>query len=124
MTKKDCLKWAQALINGEFKKLTGKMSNSRNINEKPMACCCLGVANEVLAGGDFSDRVRGTAEWLSINGVFKSGANPVIFGVVASRLNDGYNFSSIMGIDRRGLTHEEIGILLLLAIETGEYKNI
>jgi hypothetical protein len=123
MKKKDCLTWAEALINGEFEKLRGAMSDAEVESNKPTACCCLGVANEVLLKDSLCDRLSNVAYSLSAKGVFKSGANPRIFGIEASVINDGdYHHDCPVGDE--GLTHEQIGILLLLAIETGEYKNI
>ena len=119
MRKNDCLKWAKALMNGKHEKLRGRMSNSRNFNETPTAMCCLGVANEEFKVNGYElDRLRGKAFRLSGADVF-SDNNPQIFGVSASVINDG---SPIVG--EEGFTHEQIGILLLLAIESGEYKNI
>jgi len=123
MKKRDCLIWAEALINGEFKKLKGSMSNAQTEGDKPTACCCLGVANEVLLKDSRYDRLKKVALILSAKGVFKSGANPKIFGLQASMINDGC-YESDYFVDSEGLTHEQIGILLLLAIETGEHKNI
>ena len=123
MRKNDCLKWAKALINGKHEKLRGRMSNSRNFNETPTAMCCLGVANEEFKVNGYElDRLRGKAFRLSGADVF-SDNNPQIFGECASVVNDGPPARTV-GINKSGLTHEQIGILLLFAIESGEYKNI
>jgi len=119
MKKQDCLRWAKALINGKHEKLRGDMSNALHPDETPTAMCCLGVANEEFKVEGYElDRLRGKAFRLSGADVF-SDNNPQIFGVSASVINDG---SPIVG--EEGFTHEQIGILLLLAIESGEYKNI
>ena len=119
MKKQDCLRWAKALMNGKHEKLRGRMSNARNFNETPSAMCCLGVANEEFkVEGYERDRMDGAAFSLSRAKVF-SRSNPQIFGLSCYTLNDG---RPIVG--QICLTHEQIGILLLLAIETGEYKNI
>ena len=119
MKKQDCLRWAKALINGKHEKLTGRMSNSRNSEEKPSAMCCLGVANEEFKVEGYElDRMDGAAFSLSKAKVF-SRSNPKVFGLSCYTINDG---RPIVG--QIGLTHEQIGILLLLAIESGEYKNI
>lgn len=113
MRKDHCLRWAKALINGKHEKLTGDMSNAKSVRDVPTAMCCLGVANETFkVEGYKKDRLRGTALLLSENDIFKS-ENPEIFGKHATYINDGMDF-----------THEEIGMLLLFAIESGEYKNI
>jgi len=123
MKKQDCLRWAKALMNGKHEKLRGRMSNSRNFNETPTAMCCLGVANEEFqVEGYERDRLRGKAFRLSLADVF-SDNNPQIFGECASVINDGPPVRTA-GINKGGLTHEQIGILLLFATETGEYKNI
>ena len=120
MKKQDCLRWAKALINGKHEKLTGRMSNSRNFNETPTAMCCLGVANEEFkVNGYERDRMDGAAFSLSKAKVF-SRSNPQVFGLSCYTLNDGRQ--RLVG--EEGFTHEQIGILLLLAIEAGEYKNI
>lgn len=113
MRKDHCLRWAKALINGKHEKLTGNMSNAKSVDDIPTAMCCLGVANEVFkVEGYEKDRLRGTALLLSRSGILKSN-NPKIFGEYTSSINDALD-----------LTHTEIGILLLFAIESGKYKNI
>jgi hypothetical protein len=120
MRKNDCLRWAKALINGKHEKLRGRMSNSRNSEEKPSAMCCLGVANEEFkVNGYERDRMDGAAFSLSKAKVL-SRSNPEVFGLSCYTLNDGRK--RLMG--EEGFTHEQIGILLLFAIESGEYKNI
>jgi len=117
MRKNDCLRWAKALINGKHEKLKGRMSNSRNFNETPTAMCCLGVANEEFKVEGYElDRMDGAAFSLSKAKVL-SRSNPKVFGLSCYTINDG---RPVVG----GLTHEQIGILLLFAIESGEYKNI
>ena len=119
MRKNDCLRWAKALINGKHEKFRGRMSNSRNSEEKPSAMCCLGVANEEFqVEGYERDRMDGAAFSLSKAKVF-SRSNPKVFGLSCYTINDR---RPIVG--EEGFTHEQIGILLLLAIESGEYKNI
>ena len=119
MRKNDCLRWAKALINGKHEKLRGDMSNALHPDETPTAMCCLGVANEEFkVNGYERDRVDGAAFSLSRAKVF-SRSNPKVFGLSCYTLNDG---RPIVG--QISLTHEQIGILLLLAIESGEYKNI
>jgi hypothetical protein len=123
MRKNDCLRWAKALMNGKHEKLKGRMSNSRNFNETPTAMCCLGVANEEFKVEGYElDRVEGAAGILWKVGILGN-HNPQIFGECASVINDGPP-ARTAGINKGGLTHEQIGILLLFAIESGEYKNI
>lgn len=128
MEKEDCLKWAKALINGKYKKLTGAMSNVGYADYKPTSCCCLGVLNETLKPKNFKkDRLGETAEAAEISGII-SDSDPFIFDVKASEMNDGNVCSEedleFLGIPEGGLTHEQIGLLLLLAIESGEHVNI
>ena len=119
MRKNDCLRWAKALVNGKHEKLRGDMSNALHPDETPTAMCCLGVANEEFkVEGYERDRMDGAAFSLSRAKVF-SRSNPKVFGLSCYTLNDG---RPIVG--QISLTHEQIGILLLLAIESGEYKNI
>jgi hypothetical protein len=93
------------------------MSNALHPDETPSAMCCLGVANEEFKVEGYKlDRMDGAAFSLSKAKVL-SRSNPEVFGLSCYTLNDS---RPIVG----GLTHEQIGILLLLAIESGEYKNI
>ena len=120
MRKNDCLRWAKALINGKHEKLKGRMSNALHPDETPTAMCCLGVANEEFQVEGYElDRVDGAAFRLSKAKVL-SRSNPQIFGLSFYTLNDGRQRM----VGEEGFTHEQIGTLLLFAIESGEYKNI
>jgi len=77
------------------------------------------VANEEFkVEGYERDRLDGAAFSLSKAKVL-SRSNPKVFGLSCYTINDA---RPIVG--EEGFTHEQIGILLLFAIETGEYKNI
>ena len=119
MRKNDCLRWAKALMNGKHEKFKGRMSNASDSEATPTAMCCLGVANEEFKVEGYKlDRENGAAFSLSKVGILGN-PNPQIFGLSCYTINDG---RPIVG--EEGFTHEQIGILLLFAIETGEYKNI
>jgi hypothetical protein len=136
MRKDDCMKWAEALINGKFLKYKGAMSDSHYRDEVPNRCCCLGVLNEALKPENYeSNRLETVAEECWKYGMIKT-EDPVIFGIRAAYLNDGFDHSHCtiakrrvtsrsLGIDKdEGMTHEEIGTLLLFAIESGEFRTI
>lgn len=128
MLKKDARKWRDALYSGKYEKLRGKMSNG-GAGKKPTACCCLGVANETFKiAGHEEDRTSLTAEALVGAGIL-SHRNPKIFGINASSLNDGFSpagsiSEGVYELYGKPLSHIEVGMLLDLAIESGEYKNI
>lgn len=126
MKRSNCLKWAKALVNGKHIKHTKTMSDANGIEKEPGALCCLGVANELFKPEGYKkDRIVSVARFLSNAGILKK-PNPLIFGLPASVINDGASCSDYqgLGVGREGMTHAEIGMLLLFAIESGEYKNI
>lgn len=121
MKKQHCLRWAKALINGKHGKRRGEMSDSSG-GEKPTAMCCLGVLNETFKPMGYKcDRIDIEPKACVKSKIITTGR---VYGVLLSDINDGGIMAQREGVSSSGLTHEQIGLLLLFAIESGEYRNI